>query len=138
MGNFASKNTQLDVTNGAAHVAIKTNDTSALAISAIALAATTLVYTTTADANKLSQTIGAAAGDVIRLYCPSDASIGWGSTEVEAESNSVLPTAKLAGDGMYFAAGTEYLKVPASLTGDIWLAIDAVTDTGAANIVLMA
>lgn len=79
-------------------------------------------YTDTSASLELS-TIGAVAGDTLRIYAPTDIYIEFGSSAPTADSNS-----------MYFAAGTEKVVVPASATH---LAIIRVTSNGTANIQVM-
>ncbi len=90
-----------------------------------------------ANGVRLDSTIGAAAGSVLRVYSPVKCYVGWGATEAAAEANSVIPVDATAGDGVIFDAGTEQLTVPVGLTGQIWLSLWGVSDTGMASIALM-
>lgn len=75
------------------------------------------------SANFALSDISATAGDTLRVYAPTDCYIEFGSSAPTADSNS-----------LYFAAGTEFLKVPASAT---YMAIVRVTSDGTANITRM-
>ena len=128
-------------TDGAAHVLIAEDDTAPLSVGAISGAATTILYNAAVGV-RIDTLLGVAAGDVLRIHCSTDASLGWGSTETGAgtgaEDNAALPGSGAAGNGMFFAAGTELIKVPASLAGgQIWIALDGQPAAGVANIMLM-
>ena len=117
-------------------------------VASVADASVGLLVAITGNANgiRLDSTIGAAAGSVLRVYSPVTCWLSWGALEAGgtgAEDNCVTPvdgkTASAEGSSMVFAAGTELLSVPASLTGQIWIAMDSVdTSTGMATITLMS
>lgn len=114
---------------------------SASGLKALTNASINATIDATKVAVRLDTTISAVAGSSLRLYSSVDCWIAWGATESVAEdaaSVSAGVAEKTADDGFFFAKGTEIVKVPTPLTGQIWIgAIRATANDGSLNIALI-